>query len=929
MSDGPAAIFCLNLASERERRGRMERRLDHHGLLERTRFVEAIAIPGAPDRRSEEWRARASVACFMSHLEAMRLMLADPELAQRGAVVCEDDCLLHDEFAERYDAAIENLSRGATMCSLGYLLSGWHRDFAWAGRRPQRENLCPIVPDTVWGSHMYWISPDYARRLLELYGDADPGELSPIVEHKIEHPSGGYVSYPTLALQDTIDSLIRPPEDLDFHLSGQAMWRYRDYAACERGDERSPLAAQPPPPRRTIGLCMIVRDEAAVIERCLESALPLIDTWTICDTGSRDGTPELVEATLGDLHGTLHHRPWRDFGANRSELMELAAGSADYLLLLDADQTLERRGPLPPLEADSYLLRYAGSLDYAVPRLVRGDRRWWYEGATHEYLATEGEHSEQTLEGLAVHHHADSGTRGEKLERDRRLLERELEARPDDQRSTFYLAQTLSDSGADAAAVELYRRRVELGGWDQEVFYAAYQAGVVAGRSDPAAAVPLLEEAARLRPSRAEPLHELSRLSRQRGRHREAYEYAKRGLEVPYPDDVLFVHRDVYEWGLLFELSVSAFLVDEVDEALAANERLLDEGRLPPAFAATVHENIERCLERLPAGHPARRVRAAPLDGLLPSGVELAEVRLDLDPPWPQFNPTIAADEDGEGFRLIVRSANYRIERGAYRFLDEGRTVRTLNYLVTLDRSLELADVAPLEDTHEGPARHSAQVVGYEDCRLVRAGGHWLALATVRDRNPGELAQVALLELDGSRIAAVRILSGPDPQRHEKNWMPFTLDGSLHLVYSCSPALVFRCDPATGELSEAASHPGPVDARDFRGGSQGIEVADGHLFVVHEAVAGRGGRRYHHRFVLLDHELRLAAASPRFSFTGNAIELCAGLARRGDELVLAFGVEDRAAALGVCSEQEALALLEPLRAGRAGQAALTGDRTTG
>ena len=248
--------------------------------------------------------------------------------------------------------------------------------------------------------------------------------------------------------------------------------------------------------------------------------------------------------------------------------MELAAGSADYLLLLDADQTLEDRGPLPPLDADSYLLRYAGGLDYAVPRLVRGDRRWWYEGSTHEYLAADGEIAQQPLEGLLVHHHADSGTRAEKLERDRGMLEAELDERPDDQRATFYLAQTLADAGELDAAIALYRRRVELGGWDEEVFYAAYRAGVLKGESDPEAAMPLLAEAARLRPSRAEPLHELSRLARQRGRHREAYEYAKRGLEVPYPEDLLFVHRDVYEWGLLFELAVAAFLCGEVDEAL-------------------------------------------------------------------------------------------------------------------------------------------------------------------------------------------------------------------------------------------------------------------------------------------------------------------------------------------------------------------------
>ena len=90
---------------------------------------------------------------------------------------------------------------------------------------------------------------------------------------------------------------------------------------------------------------MIVRDERATIERCIASVEGLIDCWTICDTGSRDGTADLIEARLERFPGTLHRRPWKDFGHNRSELMKLARGSAEYLLLLDADMTVEQLGP--------------------------------------------------------------------------------------------------------------------------------------------------------------------------------------------------------------------------------------------------------------------------------------------------------------------------------------------------------------------------------------------------------------------------------------------------------------------------------------------------------------------------------------------------------------------------------------------------------
>ena len=71
--------------------------------------------------------------------------------------------------------------------------------------------------------------------------------------------------------------------------------------------------------RPTICLNMIVKNEAHVIRRCLDSVRPLIDTWVIVDTGSTDGTQDLIREIFADLPGELHERPWHDFGYNRSE----------------------------------------------------------------------------------------------------------------------------------------------------------------------------------------------------------------------------------------------------------------------------------------------------------------------------------------------------------------------------------------------------------------------------------------------------------------------------------------------------------------------------------------------------------------------------------------------------------------------------------
>ena len=143
--------------------------------------------------------------------------------------------------------------------------------------------------------------------------------------------------------------------------------------------------------------------------------------------------------------------------------------------------------------------------------------------------------------------------------RDRRLLERALAEAPDDPRALFYLAQTYRDLGETALAVGAYRRRVAVGGWDEETFYAQYQVGALLAAQDWEQGSSALKTAWEMRPTRAEPLLELARGHRNRGEHHLAALYARRGCEIPLPDDLLFVHREAYDWALRFELAIALY----------------------------------------------------------------------------------------------------------------------------------------------------------------------------------------------------------------------------------------------------------------------------------------------------------------------------------------------------------------------------------
>jgi glycosyltransferase involved in cell wall biosynthesis len=297
-------------------------------------------------------------------------------------------------------------------------------------------------------------------------------------------------------------------------------------------------------------LVMIVRNEASVIARCLESVKRYISYWVIADTGSIDATKEIVREILEDIPGELHEDCWKDFGHNRTINIQRSRGKGDYLLLMNADEVLNVAGDFPStLEAEAYLIRYEGDLDYHVPLLVRSDVNWYYEGSTHEHIAADRPFQAFKMPQLTMTHFYDGGMRKEKYQRDIDLLEKEVAAKPENARAVFYLAQSYRDIGSYARAMELYERRATMGGWDEEVWYAAYQVGRM--RHLLGMAWPLVLDAYlaayAYRPARLEPLYYIAKHHRENGEPGLAYLYARMITETAYPDDLLFIERNVYE----------------------------------------------------------------------------------------------------------------------------------------------------------------------------------------------------------------------------------------------------------------------------------------------------------------------------------------------------------------------------------------------
>jgi len=359
--------------------------------------------------------------------------------------------------------------------------------------------------------------------------------------------------------------------------------------------------------RATICLNMIVKDEARVIRRCLDSVRPFVDYWVIVDTGSSDGTQDLIRDYLKDLPGELIERPWVDFALNRTEALLFAREKADYVLVIDADETLESEPGfvMPPLELEAYNLevRYGGCT-YLRKAIVSCRLAWRYEGVLHEYICCDIPHREGFVAGLRTIPHPDGARAHDPTtyRRDALVLERALITEPDNARYVFYLAQSYRDAGDHELAVRHYRRRADMGGWSEEVWYSLYQVAILHEQMQkPWPEVMQAYLAAyECKSDRAGPLYRIGMHFQARGEYRTAHLFFARAMQIPVPSiDRLFVEATVYSFLLPIEYAVTSYYVGDHRSAIDVNNALLLGPHLPPSMVDQVTRNRRFSLDAL------------------------------------------------------------------------------------------------------------------------------------------------------------------------------------------------------------------------------------------------------------------------------------------------------------------------------------------
>ncbi len=247
--------------------------------------------------------------------------------------------------------------------------------------------------------------------------------------------------------------------------------------------------------KETICLNMIVKNESEIIIKTLKNLCQHIefDYWVISDTGSTDNTKELISNFFKEksIPGELVEHEWKDFAYNRTKALECAFNKTDYLLIFDADDSIEGKFQLPKImNKDIYNLKFGPGFEYFRPLLITNRKKFYFKGVLHEYLQQlEGMtniHSNEIIQG---NYYIISGRYGNRSKNptkyydDAIILKNAFEKEMNDMngdkslasRYAFYCAQSYKDTGNPLyfqESINWYKKVLELNNWTQEKYYS-------------------------------------------------------------------------------------------------------------------------------------------------------------------------------------------------------------------------------------------------------------------------------------------------------------------------------------------------------------------------------------------------------------------------------------------------------------------------
>jgi len=665
----------------------------------------------------------------------------------------------------------------------------------------------------------------------------------------------------------------------------------------------------------TLCLNMIVKNESKIITRLFDSVLPIIDCYCICDTGSTDNTVNIILEYFNskNIPGKIVFEPFKNFAHNRSIALKACVGMSDYVLLLDADMTLQIRNFSKSLLniADSFrILQGNESFYYQNVRVVRNNGLYKYSGVTHEYVDTPSNNimCDVDKDVLFINDIGDGGAKSDKYDRDIRLLTEGLKEEPNNVRYHFYLANSYHDCGKYELAIENYRKRIQLGGWNEEVWYSYYRIGMCYKNMGKIGdAIQTWLEGYDFYPDRLEGIYEIIHYYRNNSKHKLCnvfYELAKKILDKKLnKDSYLFLHNDIYTYKIYYEYLIFIYYLgcrNVNNEIVEVFNNCKDDNILNNVF-----KNLQFYKDRLV---PMIKIN---LDN---------SIDIDLNGIKTKFNSSSSSiiknpDPSKNTYLMNVRYVNYYIT-------DQGRYMNCEKYIATSNKYIELdASFNILSEKLFDLGFDNRQYVGVEDIRIFydvdTSKLRFIGTGLHRNNKIGVVS--GDYNIENNLLEYKEIISSFSNSDCEKNWVFVNYKNSNHVIYNWYPLNICKINKDTNQLEEIEKKEMPHIFSRARGSTCGfnyryfkplngnndnndnisIQQEETEIWFVVHIVSYEQPRHYYHMLVVFDEQLNLLRYSAPFKFEDDCIEYCLGIVVEENRVLITYSNWDRTTRIGV------------------------------
>ena len=664
-----------------------------------------------------------------------------------------------------------------------------------------------------------------------------------------------------------------------------------------------------------ICLSMIVKNESKIIKRLLDSVVDTIDTYCICDTGSNDNTEEIIKTYFQQkqIPGIVIHEPFRDFGYNRTYALEACnAILAEYILLLDADMVFWKnpdptgsnslKNLLKETNMDAYYI-FQGNDTYYYKnvRLVRNNMGFTYWGVTHEYVKNPTPNTlvyQLEKSTVFIKDIGDGGAKTDKFLRDIRLLEKGLEELPNNDRYLFYLANSYKDSNQYEKAIETYQKRINVGGWIEEIWHSYFSMGKCWKQlGNMNNAIISWMNGYQVYPNRIENLFEIIEHYRYEGKNQLAYLFysiADR-MRKEHPErEYLFMQKDIYDYRLDYELSILGYYVNLDNHDLKlVSMKVLSNPFVANNTITNVFSNYKFYTEKAIDFDTKKWLLG---DVLSQIGINV----LRENPGFVSSTPSFVFLSKNE-IMVNVRLVNYKItENGGY---ENPGTIHTINVVAILKQiENENAEwVIVRETVLDYDKSMDNRYIGLEDIRLTLVGDNKKIYYSA-NRGLDDYMVVEMGEIDTSSMVTTNdvFLEIEGQQKIEKNWVFFpssrkpesiqnnndeqfwkTKYKSLNMIYNWFPIISGEIidDVFFKEIARDTSV--PPFFKHIRGSCNGIYMEDVNetWFLCH-LVSYEDRRYYYHILVALDSDTGMLKRYTRlFTLEKEKVEYVLGFER--------------------------------------------------